>query len=134
MIQLTAHTVLEFLQARFSAGLAHSSPEGLRGGYSGRPCPSWWPFSRQNPLVTRFLWCTEAREAYAKWWIRMLSNNLESSDLPSTLGAKAHSTQGMAASKVFLVMQRCRVVYAPHIRHVLDKDLRATPGSSVLLP
>ncbi len=79
--------------------------------------------------------CTvQAREAYAKWWIRMLSYNLESSDLPLPLGAKAHSTQGMAASKAFLVLQRCRVVYAPHIRQVLDKDLRATPGSSVLLP
>ncbi len=28
-------------------------PEGPRGGYSGLPRPSWWPFSRQNPLVTR---------------------------------------------------------------------------------
>ncbi len=77
--------------------------------------------------------CTvQAREAYAKWWIRMLSYNLESSDLPLPLGAKAHSTQGMAASLALL--QRCRVVYTPHIRQVLDKDLRATPGSSVLLP
>ncbi len=40
-----------------------------------------------------------AREAYAKWWIRMLSYNLESSDLPSPLGAKAHSSHGMVASK-----------------------------------
>ncbi len=31
-------------------------PEGLRGGYSGLPRPSWWPFSGQNPLVTCFLW------------------------------------------------------------------------------
>ncbi len=29
-------------------------PEGPRGGYSGLPRSSWWPFSRQNPLVTRF--------------------------------------------------------------------------------
>ncbi len=64
----------------------------------------------------------------------MLSYNLESSDLPSTLGAKAHSSQGMAAWKAFLVLQRWRVVYAPHIRQVLDKGLRATPASSVLLP
>ncbi len=35
--------------------------------------------------------------SYAKWWIRMLSYNLESSDLPSPLGVKAHSTQGDAA-------------------------------------
>ncbi len=32
----------------------------------------------------------------------MLSYDLESSDLPSPLGVKAHSTQGMAASKAFL--------------------------------
>ncbi len=43
----------------------------------------------------------------------MLSYNLESSDLPSPLGVKAHSTQGMAASKAFLVLQRCRVAEFP---------------------
>ncbi len=64
----------------------------------------------------------------------MRSYNLESSDLPSPLGVKARSSQGMAASKAFSVLQRCRVVYAPHIRQVLDKDLQATPGSSFLLP
>ncbi len=64
----------------------------------------------------------------------MLSYNLESSDLPSPLGVKAHSTQVMAASKAFPSLQRCKVVYAPYIRQALDKDLRATPGSSVLLP
>ncbi len=64
----------------------------------------------------------------------MLSYNLESSDLPSPFGAKAYLSQGMAATKAFLELQCCRVVYAPHIRQVLDKDLRATLGSSVLLP
>ncbi len=64
----------------------------------------------------------------------MLSYNLESSDLPSPLGVKAHSTQVMAASRAFPVLQRCRVFYAPRIRQVLDKDLRATPGSAILLP
>ncbi len=63
----------------------------------------------------------------------MLSYNLESSDIPSPLGAKAHLTQSMEASKAFLVLQHCRMFYAPHIRQVLDKDFRATPGSSVLL-
>ncbi len=60
----------------------------------------------------------------------MLSYNLEYSDLSSPLGVKAHSTQGLVASKAFPVLQRCRVVYASHIRQGLDKDLRATPGSS----
>ncbi len=53
----------------------------------------------------------------------MLSYNLEFSELPSNLGVKAHSTQSMAASKAFLVLQLCRVVYALHICQVLDKDL-----------
>ncbi len=35
-------------------GVSPLHPEGPRGGYSGLPRPSWWPFSRQNPLVTRF--------------------------------------------------------------------------------
>ncbi len=123
--------MLEFLQARFSAGLAHSTLKVYVVRYSSLPCPSWWPFSWKNPLVTCFLRC-EAREAYAKRWIRMLSYNLESSDLP--FGSQGSLNLGMAASKAFLVLQRCRVVYAPHIRQVLAKDLRATPGSSVLLP
>ncbi len=107
MTQLTAHLVQCWSSCRpISPHFSRVSPlhpEGLRCGYSGPPCPSWWPFSRQHPLVKSFLRCTEAREAYAKWWIRMLSYNLESSDLPSPLGAKAHSTQSMAASKAFLV-------------------------------
>ncbi len=46
---------------------------------------------------------------------------LESSDLPSPLGVKAHSSQGMAASKAFPVLQRCRVVYAPTFVRFLTK-------------
>ncbi len=63
------------------------------------------------------------------WGIIMRSYNLESSDLPSPLGVKAYSSQGMAASKAFPVLQCCRVVYAPHIRQVLDKDLRLAKNS-----
>ncbi len=100
----------------------------IRDPYSGGSRPRGSPQGETN-----FAW-SEAREAYAKWWIRMLSYNLESSNLPSPLGAKAHSTQVMAPSMAFLVLQYCRVVCAPHIRQVLDKDLRATPVSSVLLP
>ncbi len=42
-----------------------------------------------------------AREAYANWGIRMRSYNHESSDLPSPLGVKAHSSQGMAGLQGF---------------------------------
>ncbi len=96
-------TVLEFLLARFYAGLAHST---------------------LKVYVADILVYLAPRPSY----------NFESSDLPSPLGAKAHSTHGMAASKAFLVLQCCRVVHAPNVRQVLDKDLRATLGSSVLLP
>ncbi len=90
LIQLTARLVQCWSSCRpVSHRVSPLHPEGLLGGYSGLPRPSWWPFSRQTPLVTRFFLCAEAREA---WWIRMLSYNLESSDLPSSLGAKAHST------------------------------------------
>ncbi len=42
--------------------------------------------------------------------------------------SKYGSLQGLSG------LQLNRVVYAPRTRQVLDKDLRATPGSSVLLP
>ncbi len=64
----------------------------------------------------------------------MRSYNLESSDLPSPLGVKAHSSRGMAASKAFPALQRYRVVYTLTFNRSYDLDVRATPGSSVLLP
>ncbi len=71
----------------------------------------------------------------------MLSYNLESSDLPSPLGVKAHSTQGMAASKAFLagvpMQDICDAAgWSMPLTFVrfYDLDLRANPGSSVILP
>ncbi len=71
----------------------------------------------------------------------MLSYDLESSDLPSPLGVKAHSTQGMAASKAFLAgVPMQDICDAGGLSTPLtfirfyDLDLYATPGSSVLLP
>ncbi len=53
------------------------------------------PFGGQSvgrhPLVTRFLRGALrplAREAHAKWWIRMLFHSLESSDLPTPWGSR----------------------------------------------
>ncbi len=100
----------------------------------------------RHPLVTRFLRGVmrlrpPAREAYAMWWIRMLFYSLESSDLPSPLGVKAHSTRSVAASKACLAgvpMQDIfnAVGWSTPLTFVrfYDLVLRATPGSSVLLP
>ncbi len=65
----------------------------------------------------------------------------ESSDLPSPLGVKAHSTRGMAASKAFPagvpIQDICDAAgWSTPLTFVrfYDLDLQATPGSSVLLP
>ncbi len=71
----------------------------------------------------------------------MLFYSLESSDLPSPLGVKAHSTRSVAASKAFLagvpMQDICNAAgWSTPLTFVrfYDLDLRATPGSSVLLP
>ncbi len=139
-------TVLEFLQACFSAGFNPLHPEGLRGGYSGLPHTSWWSVSGKGPPGYTFLCGVMrlrplAREAYAIVWFRMLFYSLESSDLPSPLGVKAHSTRSVAASKAFLagvpMQDICNAAgWSTPLTFVrfYDLDLRATPGSSVLLP
>ncbi len=65
----------------------------------------------------------------------------ESSDLPSPLGVKAHSTRGMSASKAFLagvpIQDICDAAgWSMPLTFVRfhDLDLQATPRSSVLLP
>ncbi len=64
----------------------------------------------------------------------------ESSDLPSRLGVKAHSTRGIAASKAFLGVPIQDICDAAGWSTPLtfdrfyNLDLQATPGSSVLLP
>ncbi len=50
----------------------------------------------RHPLVKRFLHGAlrlrpPAREANAKWWIRMLFHSLNSSDLPSPWGSRSLS-------------------------------------------
>ncbi len=104
--------MLEFLQDDFSAGLAHSTLKIYMAAIAAYHAPLGG-LSVGKTLYLHVSTVSEAREAYAKWWTRMLSYNLESSDLPSPLGVKAHSTQGIAASKAFPVLQRCRVFYAP---------------------
>ncbi len=84
-------TVLEFLQARSSAGLTHSTPKVYV--VIGLPQPSWWSVSGQTPPCYTFPPEAEAsgQRAYAMWWIRMLFHSLESSDLRSSWGSRLTS-------------------------------------------
>ncbi len=106
-------TVLEFLQARFSAGLTHSTLKVYVAAIAAYHAPPGGQSVGRHPLVTHFLRGALklrplAREAYAMWWIRMLFYSLGSSDLPSPLGVKAHSTRSVTASKAFLEVCLCR--------------------------
>ncbi len=81
-------TVLEFLQARFSAGLTHSTLKVYVAAIAAYHAPLGGQSVGRHPLVTRFLHGAlrlrpPARESYAKWWIRMLS--IASSPLISPL-------------------------------------------------
>ncbi len=59
-----------FTSGRFSAGVLEGSnlcrvdplhPEGVRGGHSCLPRPSWWSvFGKTPPGYTFPLWCAEA--------------------------------------------------------------------------
>ncbi len=85
-------TVLEFLQARFSAGLTHSTLEVYVVAIAAYHTPHGGQSLGRHPLVKRFLHSAlrlrpPAREADAKWWIRMLFHSLNSSDLPSPWGS-----------------------------------------------
>ncbi len=78
-------TVLEFLQVRFSAGLTHSTLNVYVAAYHA---PLGGQSVGRHPLATCFLHGVlrmrpPAREAYGKWWIRMLFHSLEFSDLHS---------------------------------------------------
>ncbi len=137
-------TVLEFMQARFSVGLTHSTLKVYVAAIVAYHAPLDGQSVGRNPLVTRFLrgaLRNPAREAYAMWWIRMLFYSLESSDLPSPLGVKSHSTRSVAASKAFLagvpMQDICNAAgWSTPLTFVrfYDLELRAAPDSSVLLP
>ncbi len=67
-----------------------------------------------------------SKQTLSRWIVDAAMVAYESSDLPSPLGVKSHSTRSVAASKAFLAgvpmldhLQRCGMVYAPHICQVL---------------
>ncbi len=81
-----------------------------------------------------------AKQTLSRWIVDSIIVAYESSNLPSPLGAKAHSTRGMAASKAFLtgvpIQDICDAAgWSTPLSFVrfYDLDLQATPGSSVLL-
>ncbi len=80
-----------------------------------------------------------AKQTLSRWIVDAVILSYESSDLPSPLGVKAHSTRGMAASKAFLagvpIQDICDAAgWSTPLTFVrfYDLDLQATPGSSVL--
>ncbi len=86
-------SVMEFLQASFSTGLTHSTLEVYVAAIAAYHILLGGQSVGRHPLVTCFLHGAlrlrpPGREAYAKWWIRMLFHSLESSDLPSPWGSR----------------------------------------------
>ncbi len=82
-----------------------------------------------------------AKQTLSRWIVDAIIVAYESSDLPSPLGVKAHSTRGMAASKAFLagvpIQDICDAAgWSTPLTFVrfYGLDLQATPGSVVLLP
>ncbi|KAI2653718.1 Fumarate hydratase class II [Labeo rohita] len=82
-----------------------------------------------------------SKQTLSRWIVDAISTAYESSNLPSPLGVKAHSTRAMAASKALLtgvpIQDICNAVgWSTPLTFVrfYNVDVRATPDSSVLLP
>ncbi len=79
------------------------------------------------------------KQTLSRWIVDAITTAYESSDLPSPLGVRAHSTRGMAASKAFSsgvsMHNICNAAgWSTPLTFVrfYSLDLDATPGSSVL--
>ncbi|KAI2644504.1 Transposon Ty3-G Gag-Pol polyprotein [Labeo rohita] len=166
-------TVLEFLQARFSTGLAHSTLKVYVAAISAYHAPLGGMSVGRNHLVTRFLrgalrlrpptrphiptWdlavvlealCRPPFEPIEEIPDRLLSiktallldaisTSYESSDLPSSMGLRAHPTRATAASKALMlgvpIQDICNAAgWSTPLTFVrfYKLDTRATPGSS----
>ncbi|KAI2657205.1 hypothetical protein H4Q32_021306 [Labeo rohita] len=141
-------TVLEYLQDRFSAGLAHST---LRvyvaaisayhaplGGLMFPPrCAEAEDSSTASGPYVGALDTYVHRAALCRWIVDAISLAYEFSGLPSPLGVKAHSTRGISASKAFMsgvpMQDICDAAgWSTPLTFVrfYDLDLRVAPGSS----
>ncbi len=195
-------TVLEFLQARLSAGLTHSTLKVYVAAISAYHASLGGQSVGRHPLVTHFLrgalrlrppvlqafspppfrehdqqklncMCpVRALDAYvhraamwrkadqllvcfgppkrgrpaskqtlSRWIVDAIHIAYESSELPSPMGVKAHSTRSVAASKAFLagvpIQDICNAGgWSTPLTFVrfYGLDMRATPGSSILSP
>ncbi len=79
------------------------------------------------------------KQTLSRWIVDAIHISFESSQLPSSMGVRAHSTQSVAASKDFLasvpIQDICNAVgwFMPlTFVRFYGPDMRATPGSSVL--
>ncbi len=80
-----------------------------------------------------------SKQTLSRWIVDDINIAYESSDLPSPMGVKAHSTRSMVASKAFLagvpIQDICNAAgWSTPLTFVrfYGLDMRATPGSSVL--
>ncbi len=107
-------------------------------------CEHWTHTSTELPCGenrTNCWYATVAKQTLSRWIVDAIIVAYESSDLPSPLGVKAHSTRGMAASKAFFagvpIQDICDAAgWSTPLTFVrfYDLDLQATPGSAVILP
>ncbi|KAL0154061.1 hypothetical protein M9458_050635, partial [Cirrhinus mrigala] len=81
------------------------------------------------------------KQTLSRWIVDAISSAYESSDLPLPLGVKAHSTRAMAASRALMlgvpIQDICNAAgWSTPLTFVrfYNLDVRATPGSSILLP
>ncbi len=87
----------------------------------------------QNPLVTCFLWRAEAREAYANWWIWMHPINLSPLISPRLWESRLTQLRYGGLQDLSGTAMLQGGLHPSHSSSSWQR-LRATPGSSVLLP
>lgn len=82
-----------------------------------------------------------SKQTLSLWIVNVICLAYESSDLPSPLGIKAHSTRSVVAFKFFLSSVSMQDIFniagwstpLTFVRFY-DHDIHTTPGSSVLSP
>ncbi len=82
-----------------------------------------------------------SKQTLSRWILDAINISYESSQLPSPMGVRAHSTRSVAASKAFLagvpIQDICNAAgWSTLLTFVrfYGLDMRSTPGSSVLSP
>ncbi len=82
-----------------------------------------------------------SKQTHSRWIVDAINMSYDSTDLPSQMGVKAHSTRSVVASKDFFadvpLQDICNIAgWSAPLTFVrfYGLDLRANPGSSVLLP